>query len=115
MRKVVWAYAQPMPTFDDVMDWLTEREGQEVYVEVGVEDPTLDNNDYFPVAMHVTLGKVGLGEDAGHQRGLAWLPFSGGDRNRIYFDPARVTDITINHAGLKLTFHDSIYVAMSGG
>ena len=97
------------------MDWLAEREGWEVYVEVGVADPTKDNYDYFPVAMHVTLGKVGLGEDEGHQCGLAWLPFSGGERNRFFLDPARVTNIIINHAGLKITFHDSIYVGMSGG
>jgi hypothetical protein len=25
----------PEPTFDDVMDWLAEREGKQVYVEVG--------------------------------------------------------------------------------
>ena len=42
----------PALTFDDAMDWLAEREGKEVYVEVGIADPTLNNDDFFPVAMH---------------------------------------------------------------
>jgi len=38
-----------------------------------------------------------------------------GDRNRFFLDPARVTGVSISHAGLKMTFHDRIYVGMSGG
>lgn len=102
-------------TFDDARDWLAAREGKSVYVEIGMDDPTKDDYSYFPLAMHVTLGKVGLGEDQGHERGLAWLPFSGGDRNRFFLDPARVTNIKIHGPALKLWFHDSIYVGFSGG
>lgn len=101
--------------FDEALDWLAARAGKEVYVEVGIRDPTLKDADFYPLAMHVTLGKVGLGEDTGHERGLAWLPFSGGDRNRFYLDPARVTHVQIHGPGLRITFHDSIYIGFSGG
>ncbi len=103
----------PAQSFDDALDWLASREGKQVYVEIGMRDPTLPDADFAPLAMHVTLGKFGLGEDTGHDRGLAWLPFSGGDRNRFYLDPARVTYIQI-HGALKITFHDALYVAFSG-
>jgi len=104
------------PSFDDALDWIAAREGQSVYVEVGIGDPTLTDAAFFPIALHVTLGKVALGEDTGHDaRGLAVLPFSGGECNRLFLDPARATAITLNHAGLRITFHDSIYVGMSGG
>lgn len=104
------------PSFDDALDWIAAREGESVYLEVGIADPTLPDSSFYPVAQHATLGKVRLGEDVGHDgRGLAVLPFSGGERNRMYLDSERVTGIIVNHAGLKITFHDSIYVAMSGG
>jgi hypothetical protein len=102
------------PTLDDVLDWLNSREGESAYVEIGIKDPTLDDHDFYPLTMHVTLGKFDLGSDEGHDRGLVYLPFGGGDRNRIYLDPARATKIVVRDDAIKITFHDSIYVAMSG-
>lgn len=33
-------------------------------------------------------------------------------RDRLYLDPARVTRVQIHLGGLKITFHDAIYVAI---
>lgn len=101
------------PTFDDALDWIAAREGDSVYIEVGIEDPTLADASFYPIALHATLQKVQLGEDTGHGgRGLAYLPFSEDGNNRLYLDPARITEVKI-HGALKMVFHDTIYVGIS--
>lgn len=103
------------PTFSDVVDWLAEREGRSVYIEVGMRDPTLDNADFFPLAMHATLEAPKIGEDTGHDgRGLIYVKLRDGERNRLYIDQARVTKIIVRPGALKLTFHDAMYLAITG-
>jgi hypothetical protein len=104
------------PTFTDVIDWLADRQGRSVYVEVGMPDPTMDSNDAIVLAVHVELDSVRDGVDVSHERGIVYLPLAGidSDRNRIYIDRARVTEIQVNPGALRVFFHDSFYVAFSG-
>lgn len=105
-------------TFAMVVDWLADREGRSVYVEVGMRDPTLDSSDFFPIAQHLTLGKAQIGEDAGHERGIVYLPFDVNreDPNRLYIDQARITTIQWSAHGGKLYFHDGpMYLGITGG
>jgi hypothetical protein len=106
----------PEPTFSDVVDWLSEREGSSVYIEVGITDPTLDDADFYPLAIHGTLEAPRIGEDTGHEgRGIAYVKLKEGDRNRLYIDQARLTEIVLRPGTLRLTFHDSIYLGISSG
>jgi hypothetical protein len=62
--------------FSDALDWLGEREGSSVYIEVGRSDPTLD----MPTSIRSRIGKVRLEEDAGHEdRGIAVVPAGDGN------------------------------------
>jgi hypothetical protein len=104
-------------TFTDVVDWLADRQGRGVYVEVGMRDPTMDHNDAIVLAAHVQLGNIGDGIDVSHERGIVYLPLAGidSDRNRVYLDRQRITEIQIDGPALRLFFHDSFYIAFSGG
>lgn len=103
------------PTYRDVIDWLSDREGEQVYMEVGQPDPTKDSTDIIVVAQHVSLGKTQIGENLDHEgRGIAYVPFEGQDRNRFYIDPEHITAIRGGaHLGIKVVFHDGMYVAFS--
>jgi hypothetical protein len=105
------------PTFSEVVDWLSEREGKEVYIEVGTKDPTAATlTDYYPVAIHATLGNPQIGENADHEhRGIIYLPLVGmPERSRLYIDSAAVTEIKFHGDALRIVFHDSIYLGFSG-
>jgi hypothetical protein len=65
------------PTFSDVIAWLAEREGENAYIEAGLSDPTLEGSDFYPLALHVRLGKVQIVEDIGQERGIVYLPLEG--------------------------------------
>jgi hypothetical protein len=99
------------PRFSDVVDWIAEREGKSVYIEVGMNDPTLENAKFYPIAIHATLEAPNIGEDTGHGgRGLVYVKLKDGERNRLYIDQARVTDITIQPDALRVIFHDALYL-----
>lgn len=86
-------------------------------MEVGIDDPTLEDAVFYPVAQHIEPLRIKLGEDTGHDnRGLAVVPFRGvSGRDRLYIDRERITKIILNHAGLRIYFHESIFIAFAGG
>jgi hypothetical protein len=45
-------------SFSDALDWIAMREGDRVYIEIGVTDPTLDDADFYPIKLHATLGTL---------------------------------------------------------
>ncbi len=61
----------------------------------------------------MVLGKWRLGDDAVDNRGLVYVPFEGGERNRLYLDPARATSIKVDAMGVKIEFLGSIHIGMS--
>jgi hypothetical protein len=105
------------PDFDAALDWIQSRLGKQIYFEAGIDDPTRDHNFFHPVSLHVTPTELLLGEDVDHEaRGIAVVTLDGpSGRDRLYLDPVRVTNIVLNHAGLRITFHDSITLGFSGG
>jgi Sigma-70 region 2/Sigma-70 factor, region 1.2 len=64
-------------TFSDVIDWLAEREGAGAYIEAGMSDSMLEGSDFCMLALRVRLGKLELGEDLGHERGIVSVPLEG--------------------------------------
>jgi hypothetical protein len=100
------------PTYNDVIDCLSEREGKQVYVEIGLHDPTQDSTDIIVAMQHeVTLGKPQIGENLDHEgRGVTYLPFAGHERNRFFIDPAHISAIRRGGPGFKIWFHDSTYI-----
>lgn len=103
-------------TYAEVIDWLSDHEGETVFMEVGLRDPTKDATDIIVVMAHdVTLGKAQIGENLDHEgRGITYLPFAGHERNRIFIDPAHVSTMRGGGPGIKVWFHDSTYVGFVG-
>ena len=100
--------------FDALVDWLAEREGKSVYIEAGINDPTLPDAHFYPVAVHATLDKLRIGDDIGHHRGLVVVPLRGGESDRLFIDRERVSQIEGDDSALRVWFHDSMYLAFSG-
>jgi len=104
----------PDATYDDAPEWLSQRAGRKVYIEVGMTDPDLADAQFFPVKFHTTLGFVEIGEDMGHEsRGVASYPLGGDPTNRLRLDQARVTRVQVDRMGMRMWFHNSIYVAVA--
>jgi hypothetical protein len=102
-------------TFTEVVDWLIDHAGEPVYVEVGMIDPAgqqLDNA--IVVTMHPTLGEVENATDIDRERNAVVVRLVGGERDRIYIDPARVTRVEGGGGVLKVWIHDASYIAFSG-
>ena len=108
----------PTFDFDPVLDWLGERVGRTVYLEVGVRDHTILDRDYsfFPVALRVVLGQWSLGEHEYDGHGIVYVPVEGHKRSRLFLDPERVTDLKVEPTvgTLQIEFLGSIYVSMAG-
>src|SRR5262245_48139918 len=106
-------------TFSEVVDWLAKREGRSVYIEMGMRDPALDQPGYLHLlAIHTTLGKVGMGEDDGHGgRGTTVVPLGDGESNRVYLDLARISRLELDRmpGSLRVWLHDdALYVGFLG-
>lgn len=104
-----------MTTFSAALDWVGDRLGRSLYLEVGIKDPSLADASFFPVKQHVVLREIKIGEDIGHEgRVIASIPF-GGNNDRLFIDEARITNVEIDSlAGMRITFHNSIYIGLTG-
>jgi hypothetical protein len=102
------------PTYDDALEWLSQRAGREVYIEIGMADPQLPEAQFFPVKFHTTLGSVEIGEDMGHAgRGVASYRLGQDPMNRLRLDQARVTRVQVHGSAMRVWFHISLYVGVS--
>lgn len=102
-------------TFNDLFDWLADREGERVYVEVGTTDPeSKQPADAYLLALHTQLGRIETATDMDRGRDVVLVRLFGGERDRLYFDPQRITRVEIHGGAAKVWFHDAFYVALSG-
>lgn len=108
-------------TFTDVVDFLSDREGGEVYVEIGtrdVENP-VQPADAFILKLHGhRLGKVEDAADEGGERKAPMIrldPIDGGENEtRLYINPRQVTKVEgVRGQGLKVWLDDSVYVGLT--
>jgi hypothetical protein len=112
-------------TFTDVVDFLSDREGGKVYVEIGTRDVENQQQpaDAFILKLHGhRLGKV---EDATDESGERSAPMirlepidtsgSTDDDNetRLFINPGQVTRIEgVRGQGLKVWLDDTLYIGL---
>ena len=101
-------------TFDELLQWLEEHDGRSVYLEVGTDARhTAQPANAFPVAMHVTLNGIQSATNLDRPDRMAiMVRLDGGDQNRLYLEPDRITKILI-HGGVKIWFLERFYVGLS--
>lgn len=101
-------------TFNDLFDWLADREGERVYVEVGTTDPESEHSaDAYLLALHAQLGRIEDATDMDRGRDVVLVRLLGGERDRLYFDPKRITRVQLHGGAAKVWFHDAFYVGLS--
>jgi hypothetical protein len=100
-------------TFDQVFDWLADRRGQQVFIEVGRKDPRNQNADFAVLGLHATLGAVRRVEDREHGTGVVRILIGDDERSGIEIDPACFQRAQIHLGALKVWQHD-IYVGVAG-
>lgn len=101
-------------TFDELLQWIQDREGRSVYLEVGTDAP---DNEYatsaLPLAMHVTVEGIQPATNLEVPDRMAVMVKLGhGNRNRLYLEPERITKILI-HGGVKIWYLGKFYVGLS--
>jgi hypothetical protein len=102
-------------TFQEVFDWLADRKGERVVIEVGRRDPRAQQLADFPVPrLHTTLGAIRRVEDRKHGTGVVRVPIGDNELSGIEVDPARFQLGQIHGGALKVWQHD-IYIAVAGG
>lgn len=101
-------------TFDQLLEWLQDHDGQSVYLEVGTEAADTEHPaDAFPVAMHVTIEGIQPATNVDlPERMAVMVRLGGGDRNRLYLEQERITRILI-HGGVKIWYLGRFYVGLS--
>ena len=65
--------------------------------------------------MHVTVEDIRSGDDMHRDRMVLSVKLGGGERNRLFFDPERVTRVEIHGGAARAWIHGAFYVALSGG
>jgi hypothetical protein len=116
-------------TFSNLVDYLSDHEGKNVYVEIGTHDHEgPENADLFILKLHgYRLGKVQDVKDYSSQerRGvMVWLeprdsePLGEDeereDSTRFFITPQRVTKIQGDPArGVKVWLDDAVYLSIS--
>jgi hypothetical protein len=105
----------PDATFREVFDWLADRAGQRVYIEVGRSDPRNDvPADFAVLGVQATLGAVRTAQDRLQGRGVLRVLIADDERSGIEIDEGRMERAKIHGAGVKV-WQDDIYVGVSGG
>lgn len=102
-------------TFDEFLEWLQERVGSRVYLEVGTKAPDLEfQADAFPVALHVVIKGIQPATNTDRPEKMSVMVDLEGEGNRLYLEPDRITEINIHGPAVKLRYLDRFYVALSG-
>jgi hypothetical protein len=99
-----------------LMDWLAERVGKRLYVEIGVKDPNAPHHgDVFVAKLHTTLAEVGPATDELGMRGDG-IALTFEDReDRVFITPAMLSDLQVKKPyGVKATMFDgSLYITLT--
>jgi hypothetical protein len=104
----------PEAAFKDVFDWLADRNGERVYIEVGRPDPQAEEQaDFAVIGLHTTLGKVQTVEDKTHGRRALRVLVADDGQGGIEIDEARVERATIHGSAVKV-WQEGIYIAVVG-
>lgn len=75
--------------FDNAIEWLSGKEDESVYVEVGTKDPTIEIDAVTaPLAMHVTLGGIESASETDKDRLMVVIGLPELQYSRIYLDLA---------------------------
>lgn len=103
-------------SFDDAIEWLSGKDGESVYVEIGTKDPTVEIDTVtVPLAMHVTLGAIESASETDKDRLMVMIGLPELQRSRFYLDPAAITKVEGGPGSpFRLWFHDAFYVGFSG-
>jgi hypothetical protein len=107
----------PDATFTDVFDWLVDRRGQRVFIEVGRTDPQAEQRaDFVVLGLYTTLGEVQTVEDTVHARRALKVVLGLGDDHEggIELDEVRVQQAKIHGGGLKV-WQEDIYIGVAAG
>lgn len=109
-------------TFTDVVDFLSDREGGEVYVEIGTRDVENPQQpaDAFILKLHRhRLGKVEDATDEGGERGAPMIRLepvdaTGENETRLFINPGQVTKVEgVRGQGLKVWLDDTVYIGLT--
>ncbi len=100
-------------TFRETLDWVAERKGQRVVVEIGCKDPRTDDADFAVLQVHATLGALYIVDDREHGTGVTRIPFEDVDAIEIgglELDQACFRGAKIHLGLLKVWQHDVYFV-----
>lgn len=105
-------------TFQEVFDWLAERNGKPALIEVGTSDPRARDTDFIVLVLHTTLGPVRDITGALDGRRALALVIGGdgdGDRSRIEIDEASLESALIHRSGVLKVWQHGVYLGLSSG
>jgi hypothetical protein len=109
-------------TFADVIDFLADREGGKVYVEIGTRDVENPQQpaDAFILKLHGhRLGKVADPTDDGGERRAPMIRLEPTDADsenetRLFINPRQVTRVEgVRGQGLKVWLDDTVYIGLT--
>src|SRR4051812_12018040 len=102
--------------FDELLQWLQDRDGESVYLELGTQAPDTEHGADAPgLALHVMLEGIhpATNEDLPDQMAVM-VKLGSGERNRLYLEPSRITEIRIASDTAKVVVLGSFYVGFAG-
>lgn len=100
--------------FDELLQWLQDHDGHEVYMEIGTPSGPKHPTDAIALATHVTLRGFRSATNVEYPDPMAVMVSLTNERDRLYLEPDRIERIAIHPtAGVKIWFDGGFYVAMS--